>query len=200
MSEDVEAKLKAFAEGTISALEFRDALYQGDDFQEFLENDPNLRHGNYVGDDVYLFLIERNYDDPGSALSAHGAVCDYLDRNEIEYQRSSKLSDDFGLLLDAMPKWLDVDTGYLKKHILPAAGELKGAALKKWLKAELRARFKFDSKPPRWIQSPAWPIGDQGPFVFLGQVPVKNYFHDTAAAYVFHDPATGECETIVQVM
>lgn len=34
---------------------------------------------------------------------------------------------------------------------------------------------------------------------FLGQVEINNYFHDEAAAYVFHDPKSDGCETVIQV-
>lgn len=63
---------------------------------------------------------------------------------------------------------------------------------------------------PKWLQlapavvqalmaeAPAWPIGDAGPLVFLRQVAIPDYFHDDAAAYVFYDPATRQCQTILQ--
>ena len=54
------------------------------------------------------------------------------------------------------------------------------------------------SDPPEWIQSPCWPHSAAGPLVFLGQLKVDQYFHDLATVYVFHDPANGECQTIVQ--
>ena len=41
--------------------------------------------------------------------------------------------------------------------------------------------------------------GEHGPLVFLGQMAVKGYFHDEATVYVFHDPATGTCQTVLQV-
>lgn len=36
--------------------------------------------------------------------------------------------------------------------------------------------------------------------VFLGQIEIENYFHDAAAAYVFHDPKTNDTDTVIQVM
>jgi len=59
--------------------------------------------------------------------------------------------------------------------------------------------FRCLGEPPEWIQEPDWPINENGPLVFLGQLSVLNYFHDESAAYVFHDPTTGGCETIIQV-
>jgi hypothetical protein len=42
-------------------------------------------------------------------------------------------------------------------------------------------------------------MNEHGPLVFLGQIDIRNYFHDEAAAYVFHDPVTGVTETVIQV-
>ena len=97
------------------------------------------------------------------------------------------------------PDWLDVDLNWLEQYVIPEAGGLAGPELEEWLKNRLLALFRCVAEPPEWIQDPDWPINENGPLVFLGQLSVFNYFHDEAAAYVFHDPTTGACETIVQV-
>jgi hypothetical protein len=105
----------------------------------------------------------------------------------------------FNLILKAQPRRLDVDPSYVQNHILPAGEGKAGKALTEWLKGEFRKRFRFVKRPPKWIQSPDWPINDNGPLVFLGQLNVENYFHDAATVYVFHDPVTGACSTVIQV-
>ena len=62
------------------------------------------------------------------------------------------------------------------------------------------AKFKYVSKPPRWLQNPEWLMSaDEEPLVFLGQLTVEHFFHDRAAVYVFYNPQTNACETVVQV-
>ena len=99
----------------------------------------------------------------------------------------------------AQPGWLDADARYIQEQFLSRAGARTGSDLREWLRSELLAAFRYVENPPSWIQSPEWPIGADGPLVFLGQLEIEKYFHDAAAAYVFHDPKSGECTTVVQV-
>ena len=198
--DDVLATIRAFVAGEISPGEFRDRLYTDGQFETFLGNDPHLRASNYVGGSAYHFLLEQDLDDPAGVLNAQGALADFMDRNGITYTRTAEYHDLHLLLLETQPDWLDVDAKYVHDHILPAADERTGKELRRWLRAEFESRFRYVAAPPEWLQSTRWPIGESGPLVFLGQLPVRDYFHDTAAVYVFHDPHTGQCQTILQVM
>jgi hypothetical protein len=122
-----------------------------------------------------------------------------MDRNNIEYSKSDRYSKLYDLVLNAQPAWLAVDSRYVADHLLPHAGGRLGPELQEWLASEFLARFRYVGTPPKWIQSPAWPISESGPLVFLGQLDINDYFHDAAVAYVFHDQQSGCCETIIQV-
>jgi hypothetical protein len=198
MSQDVLGTVKAFVAGEMSPAQFRDRLYSDEGFEAFLATDPHLRPGNYAHPSVYHFLLEQDLDDPGGVLSAQGALVDYMDRNGIPYVRTPQYEDLYNLILEAQPDWLDVDSRYVQDHILPHAGGRKGEELREWLKNEFLERFRCAAESPDWIQSPAWPIGENGPLVFLGQLDINHYFHDYATAYVFYDPASGKCETVLQ--
>jgi hypothetical protein len=193
--------IKRFVEGSLSPVEFRDAIYADDAFEAVLAHDPTLPAASYVRQDggTYHFLLAQDYHDARGVLNAHGALCEYLDRNRIAYSRSNKYSDFYILVLEAAPNWLDPDHNFVAEHILPEADGRKGDELRAWLRKKLLERFKCADRPPEWIQSPCWPVNDNGPLVFLGQIDIKNYFHDLATAYVFHDPVSGECKTIIQV-
>jgi hypothetical protein len=199
--EDPLETIKRFVSGDMEPQDFRDAVYSDDRFEALLSEDPNVDSTNYVMQDggTYYFVIAQDYSDPGGVLNAHGALCDFMDRNGIAYEKSNKYSDFYNLVLDASPNWLDADSKFVAEHIMPEAGGRTGDDLRKWLSEKLLERFRCVDKPPEWIQSPCWPIGNDGPMVFLGQMDVNNYFHDLATAYVFHDPSTGECKTIIQV-
>jgi hypothetical protein len=201
MTETAIETIKRFVAGEITPHEFRDRIYNDDTFETLLTNDPHLTASDYVfsSGSAYHFVLAQDYDDPGGVLNAHGALCDFLDRNDIEYSTSDQYSGFYDLILDAQPAWLAVDSKYVADHILPGAAGRSGSELKQWLAAELTSRFRYINQPPTWIQSPDWPIGDNGPLVFLGQLEIKDYFHDDASAYVFHDQVTGCCETVVQV-
>ena len=41
-------------------------------------------------------------------------------------------------------------------------------------------------------------IGKNGPYIFLGQIEIKDLLHDDGAVYVFYDPKSGDVKTIIQ--
>jgi len=110
----------------------------------------------------------------------------FFQRRGVPVQPHCAASDHFCLLLAAQPRWLSVDTGYLQKYVLPEAGGRSGKALREWLRTRMEQLFRYYKKPPKWVQSSAWPISDNGPMYFLGQIKLDDceHFHDEAAAYV----------------
>jgi hypothetical protein len=193
------ATIVDFVEGRLAVTEFEDLLYKDPALEALLCDDPKLPTKSYVGSSVHLYLLQLDYSDPGSVLNAHGAHRDWLDRRGVTYAASRDADGLYDIILSAQPKWLRVDASYVQEQFLSRAGQRSGRELRDWLRAELVKAFRYVAKPPKWIQSPAWPVGPNGPLVFLGQVEVDEYFHDVAAVYVFHDRATGECTTVMQV-
>src|SRR5262245_33245084 len=190
--------LRGFASGEIQPREFRERLYSDPGFESLLATDPKLDPTNYVQGSAYRFLLECDFDDPGGILNAHGAVCDFLDRNGYEYKRTGVYADFYDLVLQASPKWLAAEPKYVQDQIMPSAAGRVGNELRIWLTEQLMEKYRCVSRPPEWIQGPCWPHAAAGPLVFLGQLDVAGYFHDFATVYVFHDPSTGECQTIIQ--
>jgi hypothetical protein len=198
MSEELQAILD-FVEERIDASHFAAQFYGNERFKLVLNNDPDLSPHTYVGRSVYDFILHHDFTNPADLVSIQGALMQYLQRHGISPQATSVYNDLYDLILAAQPGWLDVDTHYLKQHILPYVGARSGETLRQWLHDQLLERFRYLTAPPEWIQNPEWPMSEHGPLVFLGQLEVNRYFHDTAAAYVFHDPISGITETIIQV-
>jgi hypothetical protein len=199
MPESSLEDIRSFVAGDMTPEAFRDRLYADSSYEPLLTNDPNLRPGTYVGQNVYLFLLELDFSDISDVFTAQGALAQFMERNGITFTKTDKYEKLYDLILSAQPKWLHVDAHFVCEHIVSQAGDRTGTDLKKWLRAEILKRFKYASRPPRWIQSPAWPIREGQPLVFLGQFAVHDYFHDEASVFVFHDPRTGVCDTIIQV-
>ena len=191
--------LVAFVEGKIEPGEFQQYLYDDPDVEAILSDDPQLKRDNYAWPSTYLFAIERNLNEPAGLLNIQGAVSDWLERHGVAHSIDPAPTEMSDLIWRAQPKWLDVDTKFLAEAILPHAGSRSGRDLETWLRAEFKRRFRCVSRPPRWIQSPRWPIRDGEPLVFLGQLELPDYFHDEGAAYVFHDARSGEYEVVTQV-
>jgi hypothetical protein len=190
-----------FVEGRLEVEEFDRALRKDTKLKTFL-TDTHLDWSNtYIKTTPYEYLCTLNLKSPVGALNAHGVVSLLLDHLGERYTPTLVYQDFFDLILAAQPKWLDVDPLFIKKHVLPEAGDLKGTALKKWLREKLKALFRYASKPPKWIQNPAWPLRENTPMVFLGEVKLRasEFFHDDGAAYVFYDPVSGKTETVIQL-
>ena len=194
---DAITAIKAFVSGEMPTSEFEKALYRNPAIETLLAQEKAPRYSQ-TGHTLFHYLIALHYDDPGDVLTAHGALQDFLENAGVAVVPSKDPSKLHQLLLSAQPKWLNADMTYLSS-LLASAPELPGPALKTWLRSRILERFRYASRPPRWIQAPNWPMGKEGPMTFLGQVAVENYFHDTAAVYVFHDATTGECTSIVQM-
>ena len=186
-----------FVQGELDVKSFESSLYREAELEHLLSQQSVPKYAR-TGRSLYHYLIALNYRDPGDILDAQGALADLLRVLDIPVVPSKSTAELHGLLLAAQPKWLDADTSYLQSLLDGAPSFGTRAELKRWLRQRLLDLFRYVDKPPRWLQSPAWPIGKDGPLVFLGQIPVAGYFHDASVVYVFHDPGTNECESVVQ--
>ena len=188
-----------FAEGRLQAREFEAMLYENPRFEDVMDDDPHLAPGTYVGTSVYLFVLQCNFGLPNGVLSAHQAIVQFLQRRGLDIDPVSEFSKQHGLLMRAQPSWLDVPMKYLVEHILPAAQGLEPGDVEAALRDEFRRRFRFNHKPPRWIQGAVWPINDNGPLVFLGQLPVyAGPNTPSATLFVFRDAKTSDIQTVEQ--
>ena len=197
--DDAIASIVSFVEGRIEPADFEKRFYNDPVIESALNDDPTLKPGTYIGACKYLFVVEQDFESPGGVLNVHGALSQFLERKQIVFRPTKAYAELYDVILKAQPRWLDVRADWLKRNVMSAAEGRKGKVLRDWLRARLLELFKYREKPPKWIQSPNWPIGENGPLVFLGQIRIPHYFHDEAAAYLFHDPKTGGCETVIQV-
>lgn len=190
--------LKQFVEGRMEIRSFEDALYNSADIESLLaaERAPRYASSSHT---LYHYLIALNYDSPVDVLNAQTALGNYLTAQGIDVQASSDKAELVDLIAVAQPKWLDLDAAYVQSIMNDAPATLSQGELKKWLQGRILELFRCAKKPPRWLQAPAWPIGERGPLVFLGQLAIPDYFHDEAIAYVFHDPVTKQCQTVLQM-
>jgi hypothetical protein len=193
------ATIVAFVEGRMSATDFEKRLYSDPEIERALNDDPTLKPGTYVGTSTFLFVVQQDFASPAGVLNVQGALAQFLERRQVPVRPTEDYAELYDTILEAQPRWLGVPVEWVHKNLLPKAGERTGKELRDWLRGRFLELFTFCGKPPKWIQGPNWPIGENGPLVFLGQLKIPDYFHDEAAAYVFHDPKTGRCETVVQV-
>lgn len=193
--------LKDFVEGTISSKVFEKHLFENSKFAELLSDKTlNLKDTYLAKTTIFFYLAEQKIQSITGQLNAQGAVELFLRKKGIKFNSYSKYSDDYGLILDSQPKYVDADLDFIEKHILPSEMTKSKAELKKEIKENFLRFFKYQTKPPKWIQNPHWIIKNEKPLFFLGQVAIKNcsIFHDDGAVYLFVNQETGEIETMKQ--
>lgn len=176
-------------EGGIEAREFENRLYSSKEMEELLPSE------------LYLTLISMNYGNQFSISHVHRELEQYLDQEGIEYTSSSKYDEKIELLYKAQPRWLDLEpTDYSGQLLEGIPTELGKKEAVSWLKQEILKRFKVAKKPPSWLQEPNWPIENNIPLVFMGQLKIDTFFHDTTCIYVFYNQESGETRNVIQSM
>ncbi|EWS80892.1 hypothetical protein [Brachybacterium phenoliresistens] len=152
--------------------------------------------------DLMQYLLLADIDTPDGRYAVTSVLEEYLRDHGAAVApttRGRKAASDYELLLDVQPRWLDV-TGDEMKELLAAAADAPEDSRRAQLKAMIKERYRYLRRPPRWLQSPQWPLVEQRAAVFVGQLDVSALHHDTAHLYVFVDEHSGNVVTVTQQM
>ncbi|MBB5646121.1 hypothetical protein [Pedobacter cryoconitis] len=193
--------LKDFVEGKLSPKAFEQHIYTNSALEELLSDPAISWHGTYLeGTTTFLYLAELNYGNSAGQIEAHGTAELFLMKIGIEVIASKKYMQDHELLISATPKYIDADADFIEKYILPTDKMIAKADKKQFIKQRYAELFKYQTKPPQWIQHPDWLIKNDKPLFFLGQFEIKNcnLFNDDGCIYLFIDTGTGAVETVKQ--
>jgi hypothetical protein len=136
----------------------------------------------------------------GGLVNSEGIIEDFLQKAEVSFRPVKRFGSRYSLILKAVPEYLDPPLEFMTEKVIPVDSDLSDIQKKKLIKERLKEYFKYVDKPPKWIQSPEWPIRDGKPLVFVGQLSMdaSELFHDKGAAYLFYDPDNGGFETVAQ--
>ena len=175
-----------FCEGRLPADTFYAALVEPEAEKLFADSPPippyTQSHGFGM---LYYYLIEQNYKDIGAIVNVQDCLVQFLEKKGISVHPSKETARFHCLMLKAQPSWLAVPSAYLSDVLKDKVGTDK--ELVSYLKETLKQNFKFLKKPPQWVQSPAWPIHDGVPLLFVGQLDVSALYHDHTQLFIFFD-------------
>ena len=186
-----------FVEGRMSTKDFESYAY-GPEFEALTAEEPAPAYARHA-DSLYTYAIAINFNSPADVYNLTGTLQRFLESKGLCVAPSGEAVELSKLLSDVQPAWLDVPESYLLRLVEEGKKEQK-QDLKEFLKEAIRRDFRCVGKKPGWLQSPRWPIVDEMPLVFVGQLDAGDLFHDQARIYVFFDPRTGQTTNIVQVM
>ncbi|MET4141424.1 hypothetical protein [Pedobacter sp. UYP1] len=193
--------LKDFVEGRLAHKAFEQQIYTNSALEKLLSDPAISWHGTYLeGTNAFLYLAELNYENSVGRIESQGTVELFLMKIGVEVVASKKYTEDNELLNTASPKYIDADPDFIEKYILPTEKTISKADKKQFMKQRYAELFKYQTKPPQWIQHPNWLIRNDKPLFFLGQFEIKNcsLFQDDGRIYLFIDTETGAVETIKQ--
>ena len=186
-----------FVEKKMSVQDFLKHLNTNEQLKELLSE--RLTFDSYVGDNLYLYLIDKDMHNLEDLINSLGGLKRFLKSKQIEFKENDEDMKLHTLILSSQPSWVQLPSFYIQK-LLEIAGERKGVELKKFLKEEIKKRFKCMKGTPRWLQGANWIFIDEEPLLFVGQLDITEMRHDTSRLYIFLDEKTGQYHTIEQSM
>ena len=196
------ATIIKFVERKMPTDEFLKHLYEDEQLQELLQQKLSYELPSFRScpeENLFLFLCEQDMHSLGGLIDALGELEKFLTSKQVEFEKDDEAVKLYGLLLSSQPAWLDLPDFYFQK-LLEVAGDRKGIELKKFLKEEIKKRFKCMKGTPRWLQGGNWVFVDGEPLLFVGQLDITEIRHDTSRLYIFLDEKTGQYHTIEQSM
>lgn len=172
--------LKNFVEEKLSTEELEMALYSNQELISLLENTKAKPYMN--SNSTYEYLISQDLTSLDAKLNLMDIFRGILDYKHIPYSSNSTTEKNFDLILEAIPNWIPADMGYLNS--LYDKYKPKTATT---FKKIIKEYFICMDKHPKWLQEPDWPIVDNIPAMFLGQLDISKLKHDTTYLYIFWD-------------
>ena len=196
--EELEQELLDFAEGRMDFDTFRN-LFFTKKYDSMLDIDITHKYPYFwdktVHDFISNFLVGKIVYFYKDAICT--AVALYLEYNNIPVKKTTQYYDEIRFRHAIQPSYVYIeDTDFLNSIIQQAPEGMKKGEKKKWLKEKIKSMFKYDVKPPRWIQDPEWPIVNGKPLVFKSQTRLT--INDERVFYTFYDPDTLEETVIMQ--
>lgn len=209
----------SFAQGKMSTKDFWEHFKDNETIREILVKDkkrpiyrPEFDPGNFYEkdklklrnelDEIYYFapekLLERiDINKLRDRDALYWIIRTYFIRRRIDVLEVRNQDAELNRFIHIMqPEWLGIeDEEFLIKMLNMAPKELSNNETEKWYREKLNEFFKYDDKPPKWIQNSEWPIIEGKPLVFLKQVDDPE--NNSRTLYYFYDSET-KTETVVE--
>jgi hypothetical protein len=184
--------MKEFAEGRMSTLTFWNILKNNEIMREVLRKNKFLC---FFG----AYFEENNTDKVDISklrvrMEIFWMVQHFFKTAKYKITPYNAEEEEYLFWSDIQPEWLGIsDEDFLISIVYSAPQGLTKGEKKKWCQSKIKELFKYDKKPPEWIQEPEWPIANGEPLVF------KNQIEDgSKGSYYFYNPNTYETVEIIQ--
>lgn len=188
--------IKEYVEGSLSPHNFQKELYYNKDIENILSEETQIP--SYIKtENLFYALLEIDLLCPSGALDSKSMLALFLEKRNISFVYNNSASKKYNLFLKIQPNWLSLNESYFQLIMEKYKNE-KGKNLEKALKLQIKKDFKFLKNRPKWLQSPEWPIINNKPLFFIGQIDITEIRHDTSYLYIFWDVHTQKYTTLEQ--
>lgn len=190
--------IKDYLEDNLSAKAFQKEVYYNRDVEILLSE--NIDIPPYTnGGNAYIYLLEIDLLSPSGEINGKDLLSSFLRIKGVGFNINNKHEEIYDILHKVIPSWISIDDNY-SRYLIEKYKDNEGRELQELLKREINSSFKFLKKKPKWLQSPNWPIKNDRPLCFVGQIDISNLKHDTSFLYVFFDSESNEYITFEQSM
>jgi hypothetical protein len=189
--------VKAYVEGELDFAVFQQNVENNPELQRFLEI-QSFKPAYVEQENLLLYLFDLK-PSAGSNLDARDALSKLLIDLGIDHKTNLASDEDYSLVLQAMPEWVDPEDEYITQLIASIPSSENRPNRLKAMKAVIVKDFCHLKKPPRWLQSAKWPMANDMPMIFVGQLSLGNLLHDDAQVFIFVDHQAVNIRTIVQI-
>ncbi len=190
--------IKDFLSEKITIESFFEHIYSNEDLQAELEKEVNIKPFTNSGS-LFLFLMEIDISNYGCIWDAKDALSKFLEKRGVEFEVRNTEAKLYELISGCTPRWLEPPVNYLKSFV-----EKNESLDKKELKALVKDKINEDficlKGKPKWIQAPNWPIEDDQPLVYVGELDMTSISHDTTKVFVFFNKKKNSFTNILQSM
>jgi len=191
--------MKDFVEGKMSIEDFK---YQYDNnplIKKNFSKYPDRPLKTECGYDYISYLDMYDIKRRADACGFHGFFQEFLEINKYSCIPTEEYSKRYVFLLKVQPNWVLIhDEDFLEDQVISKAPtDLSETKKIKWCKDKIKELFKYDLRPPRWVQEAEWPILNGKPLVFKGQS--KERDDDERVYFYFYDPDTQQETTVTQM-
>jgi hypothetical protein len=192
-----ESIIRNYLCNLISSAEFQQEIYNNKELELFLSVDVYIPPYTTNHANPFYYLLESNVLTPSGEVNCKDLLVRFCTLNKIDYTLDDKHLEINAMLLKITPSWLSISQEYFAK-LLVKHKEKSGKELESALKKDISSEFKFLNKKPKWLQETHWPIEDNKPLIFLGQLDITALKHDISFVYVFFNEDNKSYLTIEQ--
>jgi len=174
--------------------------------EEFIREELNRNKASLIIERCFFedtdVVKNINTDDLQIQNQIYILMSKYLRLNHIECS-TQPVNSRLKAILDILPDWLyGQEQKWFKDLILSLPSNMTEKDFEQYCLNKVFQAFRYEKKPPNWLQQSEWPIIDGNPLLFIGQdgepdCVIESKFNDKIT-YYFINPDSGICFEVEQ--